>query len=264
MNYVAAGLIAAASLFACGAERLEASEATRGSITHTNWVDRWITNTTEIHLQVNRFVTEYHTNWLTEVRTNYVDLFRTNLVTRMQTNFLVLDAVQTNLVQAYRTNFQTLNLTNWTTVLAFRTNWMTKPITNVVEIDLPRETASPAAVSAASRPALTLEPLTLQATRSARALTNNQVEVQLTVAWRQSASAPVEVQQWRVEREDGSIVCFGQETEFRRALPVGTYKVSVRAQRDSKSPLLAALGTLTVTSREVLLEQKPARSNSSI
>jgi len=264
MNHVVTGLIAAACLGACGSGQLEASEATRVSSIHTNWVDRWITNTTEIHLQVNRFVTEYHTNWITDVRTNYVDLFRTNLVTRTLTNTLVLDAVQTNFVQAYQTNFQTLNLTNWTTVLAFKTNWVTKPVTNLVEIELAREAAPPAAVAPAPKPALPTEPLALQASRGARVLTNNQVEVQLTVAWRQGASAPVQVQQWRVEREDGSILCFGQESEFRRALPVGTYKVLVRAQRDSKGPLLAALGTLTVTSREVLLEQRPAHSNSSI
>ncbi len=108
------------------------------------------------------------------------------------------------------------------------------------------------------------EPLVLQAIRSARPVVNNQVEVQLTAAWTQAPATPIQVQQWRIEREDGSILCFGQDLEFKRALPVGTYKVTVRAQRDAKSPLLAALGTLTVTPREVLLEQRPARSNSSI
>ena len=35
----------------------------------TNFVDRWITNSAEVQFQVNRFVTEYHTNWFTRVRT---------------------------------------------------------------------------------------------------------------------------------------------------------------------------------------------------
>jgi len=125
-----------------------------------------------------------------------------------------------------------------------------------------QEAATP--VVPAVRSAMTTEPLSLQASRSARLGTNNQIEVQLTVAWTRPPAIPVQVQQWRIEREDGSILCFGQESEFRRSLPVGTYKVLVKAQRDSKSPLLAALGTLTVTSREVVIEQKSARSNSSI
>jgi hypothetical protein len=254
----------AACLYACGSERLDAGEAPRVSSIHTNWVDHWITNTTDIYLQVNRFVTEYHTNLVTQTHTNYLDLFQTNLVTRKLTNNVMVEAVQTNFVQSYRTNFQTLNLTNWTTVLAFKTNWVTKPVTNLVEIELARDGTPADSAVAVPKPGLTAEPLALQASRSPRVLTNNQVEVQLTVAWRQSASAPVQVQQWRVEREDGSILCFGQEPRFQRALPVGTYKVLVHAQRDSKSPLLAALGTLTVTPREVLLEQKPAHSNSSI
>ena len=228
----------------------------------TNWVDRWITNTTEVQMQLNRFVTEHHTNWVTQVRTNYVDHYLTNLVSRTETNTYVLDAFQTNFVRAYETNLKTLNLTNWTSVIAFKTNWVHKPLTNLVEIEMSREAAPPS--SLAAKPAPSTEPLALQASRSTRPATNNQVEVQLTVTWSHAPTAPVQVQQWRIEREDGSILCFGQNPEFRRALPVGVYKVLVKAQRDTKSPLLAALGTLTVTSHEVLLEQRPARSNSSI
>lgn len=237
----------------------EATSAATG--VQTNWVDRWITNTSEIQMQRNRFVTEFHTNWLTQARTNFVDLFATNIVTKTITNTFVLDEVQTNFVRAFQTNLKTLNLTNWTTVVVFRTNWITKPLTNLVDIEMTREGA-PAALPVA-RAAINTEPLSLQASRSARLGTNNQVEVQIAVTWTKPPAIPVQVQQWRIEREDGSILCFGQEPEFRRSLPVGRYKVLVKAQRDSKSPLLAALGTLTVTSHEVVLEQKPARSNSS-
>jgi hypothetical protein len=235
----------------------------RPAVIRTNWVDHWVTNTTEIQLQLNRFVTEYHTNATIHFHTNYVDLFTTNLVSRTVTNMLVLDAVQTNFVQAYQTNLKTLNLTNWTTVLAFRTNWVTKPLTNLVEIETPRE-AVPSRTAASSSPALDTEPLAMQATRSLRLTNGNQIEVQLTVTWKRAPATPVQVQQWRIEREDGSFLCFGQDPQFKRALPAGTYKVSVKAQRDAKSPLLAVLGTLTVTPREVLLEQHPTRSNSSI
>jgi hypothetical protein len=255
------------------------------SNTKTNWVDRWITNTTEVHMQVNRFITEFHTNWIKRVETNFVDLFATNTVTRYQTNLvtqfrtnfvklfatnlvtktatniLVVDALATNFVQAYRTNLKTLNLTNWTTVVAFKTNWIERPLTNLVEIEMTRD-AAPAGIPPA-KPSTGNEPLSLQATRSARLTANNQVEVQLKVSWTRPPATPLQVQQWRIERQDGSILCIGQDPEFKRALPEGTYKVSVKAQRDARSPVVAALGTLTVTSREVLLEQRPARSNSS-
>jgi hypothetical protein len=256
-----------------------------GTYTRTNLVDRWITNTTEVQMQVNRFVTEfhtnwvkhvetnfvtlystnfltqYHTNWITKVRTNLVDRLMTNVVAKTLTNTLLVDEFRTNFVDAYQTNLKTLYLTNWTTVVAFRTNWISQPLTNFVDIDTPR---APAPVAAAPRAPVSNEPLSLQANRSAKLTPNHQVEVELTVAWAKAGGTPLQVQEWRVERADGSILCFGQDLEFRRALPPGTYKVTVKAQRDAKSPLLAALGTLTVTPREVLIEQRPARSNSAI
>jgi hypothetical protein len=255
----------------------------RSAGVHTNWVDRWITNTAEIHMQLNRFVTEFHTNWVRRIETNYVDLFTTNvvtayhtnwvnhfrtnvldrfatnLVTRLATNIVVVDSVRTNFVQGFRTNLVTLNLTNWTTVIAFKTNWVNKPLTNLVQIDMAGQPALPSSNQPVSN-----EQLALQAFRGSGTTVSNQVEVHMKVTWAHGAGSPVRVQQWRVEREDGSILCFGQDLEFKRALPQGTYKVTVRAQRDANSPLLAALGTLTVTPKDVSLEQRPARSNSSI
>jgi hypothetical protein len=265
MNCAAKGFLLAGLIVCTSGNRLHSASVTAGvSAIHTNLVDHWVTNTTKVELQVNRFVTEYHTNWVTLTQTNVVNLFATNVVTKNHTNTLVLDSVLTNLVQLYRTNLQTLHLTNWTTVLSFKTNWVTKPLTNVVEIELSKE-STPAAVPAGQvKPELGAEPLLLQATRTPRSVINNQIEVQLTVAWAHGAELPLQVQQWRIEREDGSILCFGQEPRFQRSLPAGTYKVLVRAQRDVKSPLVAALGTLTVGVQEILIEQRPARSNSSI
>ncbi|HTL18017.1 MAG TPA: hypothetical protein VL793_12330 [Patescibacteria group bacterium] len=261
MNRAFAGLFLAVAVFSHHSDCLGLGNTARVSGIHTNWVDHWVTNTTDIYMQLNRFVTEYHTNCVTSARTNYIDVFATNVLIKIHTNTLVVQAVKTNWVQTYRTNFVMLNLTNWTTVLAFRTNWVTKPVTNMVEIELPRETAVKTSADGGTSSVFS-EPLALQASRTARAPANNQVEVQLSISWRNGARVPVQVQQWRIERDDGSILCFGQETEFRRSLPIGTYKITVRAQRDAKSPLVAALGTLTVTSREVLLEQRPAHSSS--
>src|SRR5262249_46614403 len=154
----------------------------------------------------------------------------TNLIARTVTNRLILDKYETNFVQAYQTNLKVLHLTNWMTVVAFKTNWISKPLTNLVEIDMTSDTASvpptvpppvTASVPAANvRPIKTLaiaEALSLQALRNARTTANNLVEVQIKATWTQAPEALVQVQQWRIEREDGSILCFGQDTEFRRA-----------------------------------------------
>jgi hypothetical protein len=167
---------------------------------------------------------------------------------------------------------KTLHLTNWATVLIFKTNWVTQPITNVVQIDLAR-TAVPGTedetvaapkndrqIEGALTPTSSQNALAMEAKREGRVTGNGSVEVRLSVRWTNNANMPVQVQQWRIEREDGSILCFGQDQEFKRALPVGKYKVEVKAQRDN-GPLLAGLGTLAVMPREVLLQQRAAGNN---
>jgi len=64
------------------------------------------------------------------------------------------------------------------------------------------------------KPAAAPEPLALQASRSVRPTPNNQVEVLIKASWSAAPSDPVQVQQWRIESEDGSILCFGQDPEF--------------------------------------------------
>ena len=250
----------------------------------TNWVEKWITNTVQVQMQANRFVTEFHTNWLHHVETNILDLYltnhvtrtltnsvqvyATNYVTRTMTNTLFVELVQTNFQRAYRTNVQTLNLTNWSTVLLFKTNWVNQPVTNVVEIEMarqsaaepkPAELAQPAEPQTESAP----EPLAIQASRSARTTVNNQVEVALSVKWADNPDAPLRVQQWRIERADGSILSFGDEREFKRPLPVGVYRIQVRVQRDSRDTPTIGRGTLTITQHEVLVAQKPSLKRSS-
>jgi hypothetical protein len=242
------------------------------TVIKTNLVDRWITNVTEVRMTANRLVNEYHTNWVERVTTNVVDVYATNHLAFAVTNRMVIDLVRTNLVTAYQTNVKMLHLTNWATVLIFKTNWVTQPITNVVEIELaknalpgteqeiakplPEQNSTvPASENSSLSPAISPNALAMEAKREARLTANNQVEVRLSVKWTNNANLPVQVQQWRIEREDGSILCFGQDQEFTRTLPVGKYKVEVKAQRDD-GPLLAALGTLAVMPREVVLRQK--------
>lgn len=240
------------------------------NLTRTNLVDRWITNVVEMRMPVNRFVTEYRTNWVEQVRTNVVPVFTTNVVTvtRFQTNSIWLDVPRTNILLAFRTNWTTLNLTNWSTVLVFRTNWVNQLVTNTVQIDLPgkgsvaAETGAPrTAVKETLKPASTVRPaspLAMDARRGSRKVARNQAEVVLSVRWASGPGSPLVVQQWKVESDDGSILCFGQDQQFTRTLAVGKYKVEVRAQRDGNSPLLAALGTLAVTPGEVSLQQGTA------
>jgi hypothetical protein len=256
--------------------------AAPASVTRTNLVDRWLTNVVEVRMSANRFVDEYHTNWVRRVTTNVVDVYATNHVLVALTNRVVIDLPRTNFVTAYQTNVKTLHLTNWATVLIFKTNWVTQPITNVVQIDLARtavpgtedeitkapgeHTATVAApkndrqIEGALTPTSSQNALAMEAKREGRVTGNGSVEVRLSVRWTNNANMPVQVQQWRIEREDGSILCFGQDQEFKRALPVGKYKVEVKAQRDN-GPLLAGLGTLAVMPREVLLQQRAAGNN---
>ncbi len=241
---------------------------TQVNVARTNLVDRWITNLVEVRMPVNRFVDVYHTNWVEQFRTNVVNHYATNIVTRMQTNQVWVDVPRTNYLVAYRTNWTTINLTNWSTVLVFKTNWVSQPVTNTVQIDLPGpvnatghaavERAAlkqPVQPAPAPRP---VSPLAMDARRGGRRLPPNQVEVLLSVRWNSDPEMPLLVQQWRIESDDGSILCFGQDRQFTRTLPLGKYKVQVRAQRDRNSPILAALGTLAVSPGEVTLQPNTA------
>jgi hypothetical protein len=236
------------------------------TLTRTNLTERWITNVIEVRMPVNRFVDEYHTNWITELRTNVLDVFVTNRLTRTVTNQVVVDS--------YRTNLTTFRLTNWETVVVIKTNWITQSLTNVVQVDLTRnafvsaeagaakQAVKPSEVRPDSTPAPAHSstnpkgPLVLEASRTSQPAANNLAEVLLKVNWVRDAAAPLRVQQWKVESEDGAVFCFGQEREFKRELPFGRYNVEVKVQPDGHGPLLAARGTLAVTSDEAVLQSK--------
>jgi hypothetical protein len=208
-----------------------------------------------------------------------VKAYRTNWNTLTVTNHLAVESLRTNLVDRYQTNFSTLTLTNWKTVLVMKTNWVTQPMTNVVQIDMGGSkqpmaaaaekparpaAAAPAAPVAPSNSEAPLAPapisndVSLEAFRTARPVINNTVEVQLRVRWTGAVASALNVQQWRVESEDGTILVQAQEKDFRRDLPLGRYKVDVRVRREANGPLLAARGTLSVTARDAYVLQKVA------
>ena len=239
------------------------------TITHTNWVERWITNVINIQMPENKFLDEYHTNWVTQLQTNIVDVpvtnwtmvkqtnqvevvatwtnyvttYHTNWSTTTLTNHLTLNLVRTNSVDQYQTNWSTLTLTNWETVVLFKTNWIVQPVTNVVQVDLPSQPAAAAPAAAPSEPVEPREapaeaaspspttwagPLALEAARTSQPPANDLVEVQLKVRRTDNTPGPLQIQNWRVEREDGAVLLFGQEQLFKRSLPVGKYKVEAK------------------------------------
>ncbi len=227
----------------------------------TNWVDRWITNSVDVYIPANRFVTEYHTNMIIRTQTNIVDVYSTNLVARQLTNHQQVNLFRTNLVQAYRTNYKSLNVTNWTTVVVLKTNWVQQAVTNVAVVDMPQtESTEPdrgkRAAQVLANPTSS-RTLSIEATRGFREAPSNQVDVRLTVRWPNPGQPAGEVRQWKVQSEDGSVLCFGQDPEFRRNLPFGSYRVEVKAQHDTHSPVVSIRATLAVSAREVrLLEQR--------
>src|SRR5262252_8664317 len=74
------------------------------NVTHTNSVDRWITNVIEVRVPKNVFVSEVHTNWIERRSTNVIPSYATNKVVRTITNVVPVEVYSTNFVNGYRTN----------------------------------------------------------------------------------------------------------------------------------------------------------------
>ncbi len=245
---------------------------------HTNWLRQFVTNIVDV----------YATNWINQEVTNRISVpathtvrvteYKTNWTSVRRTNEIAVDAMRTNFVNQWQTNLKIFTLTNWETVLVLKTNWILQPVTNIVQIDLftnrpavaetatapskpniPREivAAAPTVVATATP----TEVLQIEATQTGRRPANGLVEVQLTVSWTAEPEAPLHVQQWRVEREDGAILSFGRERQFKPSLAVGKYKVEVRAQREENGPAILARSRLTVSPTEaVILSQASAKN----
>ena len=236
----------------------------------TNWITRDVTNEMAIDLIETNFVEAYTTNWTQKLLTNeiVVNLIQTNTVDRYQTNWMakhltneiVLNLVQTNLVDRYRTNWKTLNLTNWQNVLVMKTNWVTQPITNIVFLDLPAPQSAQSSLgqgdpSAQSSGELA-EPPTIEAARTFRPSVNNVYEVSLKIRW--TTPAPQQVQHWWIARQDGAYLSVGQDREFRRELPAGTYRIEAKVQREPDSAVVILRGSMVVTPRDVVVTPGPS------
>jgi len=245
---------------------------------HTNWLRQFVTNVVDV----------YVTNWINQEVTNMISVpatrtvrvteYKTNWTSLRRTNELAVEAIRTNFVNQWQTNWKIFTLTNWETVLVLKTNWILQPVTNIVHIDLltnrpvlaetapapskpniPKEIVVVASAVAAT--ATPTEALQIEVTQTGRRPANGMVEVQLTVSWTAEPEAPLYVQQWRVEREDGAILSFGRERQFKPSLAVGRYKVEVRAQREENGPAILARSRLTVSPTEaVILSQASARN----
>jgi hypothetical protein len=246
---------------------------------HTNWVEQVRTNVVVRELPRKVVVDFVHTNVITHYSTNYinkseernvyidllstnfVDVFRTNVKVLRLTNDIAVNLVKTNFVDRYRTNWQTLNFTNFQTVLVMKTNWVTEPVTNVVQLDLPaKSTASPVVAPKPERQAFktplgSADGPILEGAKTSTQPGNSLVEVLLRVRWPDTAGARP-VQQWKVEREDGTFMSVGQEQTFKKELPTGSYKIEVTLK--SAAPAQVLRGTLVITANEVVVRQKPS------
>jgi len=237
--------------------------AAERTITVTNRTERWITNFIEVRMPTNIFVDEFHTNWIERFVTNVVTIpveatrtvrvenYKTNWNTLKVTNQIPVNMVRTNFVDLVQTNWRTLTLTNWETVLVMKTNWIMQPVTNVVQIDLISNRVAPIEVAVKAppvkEPSISLastpsESLQFEVSRTARPANKNTAELLMKARWVASPEEQVQVRQWRVESQDGAILCYSQDQDFRRELPIGRYKIELKAQRDANSPLLSARG----------------------
>jgi len=273
------------SVPAFGAEsgKRQTAPGSRESVTvvQTSFVPRVITNVVEMRVPTNVFITVYRTNEFEVLQTDVVDVYRTNLVKTVRTNIIPValtltnvvtlyetnwnHLTRTNLITRYQTNVNTLTLTNWETVLVFKTNRFTQPVTNLVQVDLPATRAATFETKAKDAPkddpatatVASTDGFLLEAARTAKLSANGQAEISLKLKSAGDKTPAFLSQEWQVGRTDNSVLLFGRGPEFKRELPLGTYKVDVKARTTEGSPLVRVRGTFEVTRDEVIV-QKPS------
>ena len=275
LNSVSSSLLALIAGVPVLAAEINARQTAPGSsesvsVIQTSFVPRVITNVIEMRVPTNVFITVYRTNQFEVLRTNVFDVYRTNLVTRYQTNLNVL--TQTNFITRYQTNVNALTLTNWETVLVFKTNRFTQPVTNLVQVDL--STGRAAAVETKDKGAskdlatASAAPMTapadgflLEAARTAKPSANGQAEITLKLRSADNETPTFLSQEWQVERTDRSVLLFGRGPEFKRELPLGTYKVEVKTRSTESSPVVRVRRNFEVTRDGVILQKAPGLVN---
>jgi hypothetical protein len=288
------GVLSACSLALMASFVAPAGLAREVFVTHTNSVERSITNVIEVRIPKNVFVSEYQTNWVSE--------FKTNVVSVYQTNQVLVELVRTNLVTAYRTNFETRNVTNWQTVQVLKTNAIHRPAANVAKTDAPSASppvatsakssptaSSPVTSSAKSSPAaspvtssaksapVVLPPvatsaksspasqsvaaspgsadgLVVEAARPPVKIGSSQWEVTLQVRSGKNTASPV-VQRWRVEHLDAGVLNFKQGQVLTLELTPGRYQIEAILQQKK-----AARTLLVVTPDAALLQPSPSKN----
>jgi hypothetical protein len=223
--------------------------------TQTSWVPRVITNVIEVRIPTNIFVNVYRTNQFDVVRSNIINVYRTNWVDRTETRMVPVDVTRTNYVTRYQTNLNTLTLTNWETVLVMKTNRVTRQVPNVVEIELPAN--APAATTSTPpggipAPPASAEGLKLDTATTGKAVVDDLVEVQFKLKSADGTAPTLASYEWRVQRTDSSVLLFGQDPEFKRELPMGTYRIEVKTRATASSPSVSVRGVVEVTASEVI------------
>ena len=233
----------------------------------TNWTTKTLTNSVTLEQTQTNFITAYQTNWNTLTQTNWQTalVFKTNWTTKTLTNNITVNQTKTNSVAAYQTNWNILTQTNWETVQVTKTNRIKPPAVKQAEANPPATPAnvvkppggeSKAATATASAALESGTGWTVEAARTEKPPANNQVEVLLKLKSAGDAVSTLPLQEWHVERTDGSVLLFGQGQEFKRELPPGTYKVQVTA-RAYGSSLELARAFLEVTRKGISIKNIP-------
>jgi hypothetical protein len=255
---VTAALLVAASLPVLGAADARQAAPLRVETvneTQTSWIPRVITNVIELRIPTNIFVNVYRTNQIEVVRSNIINVYRTNWIDRTETRIVPVDLTRTNFVTRYQTNLNTLTFTNWETVLVMKTNRVTQRVPNVVEIDLPAvQSSAPqtGGTPVSTAIAASAEGLSLDTVTTGKVTIDDLVEVRFRLKAAKGATPVLASYEWRVERTDGSVLLFGQEPEFKREVPMGTYRIEVKARAAASSPLVRVKGVVEVTDAEVI------------
>jgi hypothetical protein len=123
----------------------------------------------------------------------------------------------------------------------------------VAQVDLAK--AEPGETPQRTTASGTTDALLMEASRGTKSAPSSQADVRLKARWANREGSEVQVQQWRVQSQEGSILCFGQDSEFRRNLPYGSYKVELKARFEPNIPVVTIRGLLSVSAREVRLDQ---------
>jgi len=220
----------------------------------TSWIPRVITNVIEVRIPTNIFVNVYRTNQFDVVRSNVVNVYRTNWLDRTETRIVPVEVTRTNYVTRYQTNLNTLTLPNWEAVLVMKTNRVTQRVPNFVEIDLPAERPVVQATASKESPASTAstEGLSLDTATTGKAVVDDLVEVQFKLKSADGSTPKLASYEWRIERTDGSVMLFGQDPEFKREVPMGTYRIEVKTRATANSPIVRVRGVVEVTDEEAV------------